>query len=159
MQIEKSITQNTIFRFGQTTFKKLLQQRVFRFLVGGGVSLAFNILLISIMIEILGLDTAFLRNVANAASIELSLLFSFFVYRTWVWPVRNSTVKEILLRQIPLYHLSAGTAVSARIFIVFPLLDWLGVNYVINTLAGVLLGASLNYMISDRVVFNDRHEL
>lgn len=71
----------------------------------------------------------------------------------------NSTVKEILLRQIPLYHLSAGAAVSARIFIVFPLLDWLGVNYVINTLTGVLLGASLNCIISDRVVFNDRHEL
>ncbi len=50
MQIEKSITQSTIFRFGQTAFNKLLRQRVFRFLVGGGVSLAFNILLISIMI-------------------------------------------------------------------------------------------------------------
>lgn len=93
---------HTLLRIGQVTLKKLLRQRIFRFLVGGGVSLAFNVLLISIMIELLGLDTPILRNVANAASIELSLLFSFFVYRTWVWSGANSTIQEILRRQIPL---------------------------------------------------------
>ncbi len=150
---------HTLLRIGQGTLKKLLRQRIFRFLVGGGVSLAFNVLLISIMIELLGLDTPILRNVANAASIELSLLFSFFVYRTWVWSGGNSTIQEILRRQIPLYHLSVGAAVGSRILIVFPILDWLGVNYVINTLIGVFLGASINYMISDRFVFIDRFDL
>ena len=62
-------------------------------------------------------------------------------------------------RQIPLYHLSVGAAVGSRILIVFPILDWLGVNYVINTLIGVFLGASINYMISDRFVFIDRFDL
>lgn len=159
MRIEKVPALDTILRFGQTTFKKLLRQRVFRFLVGGGVALSFNILLISFMIELLGLNTHILRNAANAVSIELSLLFSFFVYRTWVWPVHNSTFQEILLRQIPLYHLSAGAAIGSRILIVFPLLDWLGVHYVINTLIGVSLGATINYMLSDRFVFSDRYEL
>ncbi len=69
------------------------------------------------------------------------------------------SVQEILWRQIPLYHLSAGAAVGSRILIVFPILDWLGVNYVINTSVGVLLGASLNYLISDRFVFSNRFEL
>ncbi len=150
---------DSILRIGQTYWKKLLRQRVFRFLVSGGVALIFNILLISFMIEILGLNTHILRNVANAASIEISVLFCFFVYRTWVWPVRNSSAREILLRQIPLYHLSAGTAIGSRVLIVFPLLDWLGVHYVINTLVGVALGASFNYIISDRYVFSDRYEL
>ena len=137
-------------------FKKLLRQRIFKFLVGGGVSTAVNVLLIFAMIELLGLDTPALRNIANAASIELSLLFSFFVYRTWVWPGGTWTVREVLWRQIPLYHVSAGAAVIIRIFIVFPLLDWLGINYAINTVVGVLLGAGLNYVISDRLVFRSK---
>jgi dolichol-phosphate mannosyltransferase len=86
-------------------------------------------------------------------SIEISLLASFFIYRIWVWPGGSWTLQEVLWRQIPLYHLSAGTSVIARIFVLFPLLDWLKINYVINTLVGVLLSASLNYLISDRFVF------
>nr|WP_240041690.1 glycosyltransferase [Okeania hirsuta] len=92
-------------------------------------------------------------NVANLIAIELSLLFSFFVYRIWVWPGGSWTFREVFWRQLPLYHVSAGTAVVARIFLVFPLLDWWGVNYAINTLVGVLINATLNYVISDNLVF------
>ena len=133
--------------------KKLFRQKVFKFLVGGGVAAVINLLLIFILIEWLGFNTPTLRNVANAISIELSLLASFFIYRIWVWPGGTWTIKQVLGRQIPLYHVSAGTAVIARIFLVFPFLDWLGINYVINTLVGVLISAALNYLISDRLVF------
>ncbi|OCR02056.1 glycosyl transferase [Oscillatoriales cyanobacterium USR001] len=133
--------------------KKLFQQKLFKFLIGGGVAAIINLLLIFLMIEKLGFDTPALRNIANVVSIEISLLASFFIYRIWVWPGGSWTFREVLWRQIPLYHLSAGTAVIARIFIVFPLLDWLKVNYAINTLVGVLLSATLNYLISDRFVF------
>ena len=133
--------------------KKLFRQKIFKFLVGGGVAAAINLLLIFLLIERLGFHTPFFRNIANAVSIELSLLASFFIYRIWVWPGGNWTVREVLMRQIPLYHVSAGTAVIARIFVLFALLDWLRVDYKINTLVGVLLSASLNYLISDRFVF------
>jgi dolichol-phosphate mannosyltransferase len=133
--------------------KKLFRQKVFKFLVGGGVAAAINLLLIFALIEWLGFNTSTLRNVANAISIELSLLASFFIYRIWVWPGGAWTVREVLWRQIPLYHFSAGAAVVLRIFLIFPLLDWLGVNYAINTLVGVLVSAALNYLISDRLVF------
>ena len=133
--------------------KKLFRERIFKFLIGGGVSAAFNLLLIVLLIDVLGFNTPALRNLANAISIELSLVFSFFVYRIWVWTGGNWTVREVLLRQLPLYHIAAGTAVVSRIFLVFPLLDWLGVSYTINTLVGVLLNAVINYVISDRLVF------
>ncbi len=133
--------------------KKLFRQKVFKFLIGGGVAAAINLLLIFGLIEWLGFHTPTLRNVANAVSIELSLLASFFIYRIWVWPGGAWTVREVLWRQIPLYHVSAGTAVVARIFFIFPLLDWLRINYVINTIVGVLVSAVLNYLISDRLVF------
>jgi dolichol-phosphate mannosyltransferase len=135
--------------------KKLFRQKVFKFLIGGGVAAVVNLLLIFGLIEWLGFNTPTLRNVANAVSIELSLLASFFIYRVWVWPGGVWTIGEVLWRQIPLYHLSAGAAVITRIFILFPLLDRLGVNYAINTLVGVLLSAIINYLISDRLVFKN----
>lgn len=135
---------------------KLFRSRVFKFLIGGGVAAALNLLLIYLMIERLGFNTPVLRNVANAVSIEISLLFSFFIYRIWVWPGGAWTVREVLWRQLPLYHLSAGTAVTARILFIFPFLDWLGINYGINTLIGVLVSASINYLISDRLVFQTK---
>ncbi len=136
--------------------KKLFQQRTVKFLIGGGVAAALNVLLISVMIDQLRFNTPVLRNVANAVSIELSLLFGFFIYRIWVWPGGSWTIREVLWRQLPLYHVSAGVAVAIRILILFPLLDWLRVNPQVNTLVGVLLSAVFNYVISDRLVFRTR---
>lgn len=139
-------------------FKKLFRSKLFKFLIGGGVAALFNLLLIYGLIEWLNWNTVVLRNLANILSIELSLLASFFIYRIWVWSGGNWNLKEVLWRQIPLYHISAGTAVIARIFVVFPLLDWLGVDYKINTLVGILLSATLNYIISDRLVFKSQSQ-
>ena len=66
--------------------KRLLQKQAFRYLVCGLITAIFNVLLISSMIEILMLNTPVLRNLANLSSTEISLLFSFFVYKIWVWP-------------------------------------------------------------------------
>lgn len=133
--------------------KKILQPKVFKFLAGGGLAAGFNLLLIFLLIEKLGFNTPLLRNIANAISIEISLIFSFFVYRIWVWKGGVWTIKEVLLRQIPLYHVSAGVAVLTRVVLIFPILDWLRINYAVNTLIGALLSASINYLISDRFVF------
>ncbi|MBD2459670.1 glycosyltransferase [Oscillatoria sp. FACHB-1407] len=135
--------------------KKLVNQRLLRFLVGGGIAALFNLILIALLIEKLGFNTPLLRNVANILAIEVSLIVSFFIYRIWVWTGGVWTVQEIVFKQIPLYHLSAGAALALRIFLVFPLLDWLGVSYALNTLIGVGLNAVINYILSDRLVFRD----
>ena len=127
--------------------------RGIRFLIGGGVAALFNLILIAILIEQLGFDTPWLRNVANAIAIELSLLFSFIIYRIWVWPGSGWSLKNLLFRQLPLYHVAAGLAILSRTLIVFPLLDRMGVSYGVNTLLGALLSAGINYSMSDRLVF------
>jgi dolichol-phosphate mannosyltransferase len=134
-------------------FEDFFNQRIVRFLLGGSLAAAFNLLLVYLMIEKLGFDTPLLRNLANIIGIEVSLLFSFFIYRFFVWTGGEWNLKEVLFRQLPLYHLSAGVAVIARIFIIFPTLDSLRVNYAVNTLIGILVSATLNYVISDRLVF------
>ncbi len=136
--------------------KKLLQKKVVKFLIGGGVAALINLFLIFVLIEWLGFNTVTLRNLANIIAIELSLLASFFIYRIWVWTGGSWKIREVIFRQIPLYHLAAGTAILARIFLIFPILNWLGVNYLINTLIGVLVSAAINYMISDNIVFKHR---
>lgn len=105
------------------------------------------------MIEILSLEQPIMRNLANIISIEVSLIFSFFVYRTWVWSTGKWTFHEILWREIPLYHVSCGFAIATRSLILFPFLDWLGVNYIINTLIGIVISSGMNYVGSDRWVF------
>ncbi|MBC8120618.1 MAG: glycosyltransferase [Gemmatimonadaceae bacterium] len=135
--------------------KTLLQKRAVKFLIGGGMAAAFNLLLIHAMIDWLDFSSPFLRNIANALSIELSLVLSFFIYRIWVWPGGSWSFTQVLVRQLPLYHVSAGSAVLLRILVIFPLLDWLGVNYAINTLVGVLASSILNYVIADRLVFKE----
>jgi dolichol-phosphate mannosyltransferase len=139
-------------------FTKLFQSKVLKFLIGGGIAASINLFLIFFLIDHLGFNAPFLRNIANVISIEISLLSSFFIYRTLVWTGGNWSVREVLLRQLPLYHISAGTAVITRIFFVFPILDWLRVNYAINTIIGVLLSATINYLISDRFVFKNSRQ-
>jgi len=128
--------------------------KISKFLCGGGIAALFNLLLIYVAVNYLGFDTPLLRNLANVVAVELSLIFSFFIYRVWVWPGGDWRPQKILLEQLPLYHFSAGAALLLRVLVIFPLLDYLGINYLINTLVGVLAGASINYVLSDRIVFN-----
>ncbi len=137
-------------------FKKLLKKKIFRYLICGVITAAFNVLLISAIIELFGIDQPVMRNLANVFSIEVSLVFSFFVYRTWVWSKGNWKIKEVIWRQIPIFHLSFGASIGSRSFIVFPILDWFGVHYTINTLVGILFGSIINYKISDRWVFKPK---
>lgn len=133
--------------------KIIFRSKILKFLLGGGLAAALNLALIYLIIEKLGFNTPLLRNIANVLSIEISLVFSFFIYRTWVWTGGVWTIREVFLRQLPLYHVSAGVAVISRILFIFPVLDWLRVNYAINTVIGALLSASINYLISDSFVF------
>lgn len=135
---------------------KFSQNRTVRFLICGGVTAAFNILAFAIIIAYFKLDQPVLRNIANVIAIEVSLLFSFFVYRTWVWSKGKWKFKEILWREIPLYHLSCGSVVAMRSLIIFPALDWLGVHHSINNLVGIVIGSAMNYVMSDRLVFKTK---
>jgi dolichol-phosphate mannosyltransferase len=128
--------------------------KVSKFLCGGGFAALLNLLMIYVTVEYLGFDTPVLRNIANIVTIEISLVCSFFIYRIWVWPGGDWKFRKVFFEQLPLYHFSAGAALLLRVLLIFPLLDYMGVNYLANTIIGVLLGASINYVLSDKLVFN-----
>jgi len=133
--------------------RKQLPRKKIKFVLTGGVAASFNLLLMICLVEVLGFDTAILRNVANAISVELSLIASFFLYRLWVWPGGSWEIRQMVWEQLPLYHMSGGVAVINRIFFVFPFLDWLGIHYALNTLVGVMLSVTINYVLKDRLAF------
>ena len=132
---------------------KPLSQKILKFGIGGGIVTCFNIVLIFIMVDWWGWKTILLHNVANALSIELSVLLSFFIYRLWIWTEGAWNINKILFKEIPLFHLAAGSAIAARIIFLFPVLDYFSIDPKINTLAGGLAGAALNYIMNDRIVF------
>ena len=133
--------------------RRTAKNRAIRFFLGGTIAAMLNIFIMIFLVDSQGMDTPILRNIANIIAIEISLISAFFIYRLLVWTGGSWNFREICTKQLPLYHISAVTAVLTRILIVFPILDWLKVNYVLNTLIGVFVSFSLNYVISDRLIF------
>lgn len=128
--------------------------RIPRFLIGGGSAAALNLVLAYVGVDLLGFDSDLQQNYVNLTAMEASLIYSFFIYRAFVWRDKTSSASRILLRQIPLYHLSAGTGMLSRMLL-FPVLQLLSFHYLINVLLGILVGSATNYFLSDRYVFND----
>ena len=59
--------------------QKIINNKIIKFILGGGVAASINLLFIFTFIEWLGFNTPNLRAIANAISIEISLLASFFI--------------------------------------------------------------------------------
>ncbi|MGB5713761.1 MAG: GtrA family protein [Waterburya sp.] len=129
------------------------QKKIFNFLVCGLITAAFNIAILYLLIELWNFKTPTLKNVANLAAIEISLVFTFFVYKKWVWSKSKWHLKKIFLREIPLFHMSALLTIISRSFILFPIIDWLGRHYILNTLIGIGLGSIVNYLACEKMVF------
>ncbi len=129
-------------------------RRILLFLAGGSSAAALNLALAYVGVDLLGFRSGLEQNFINFVAMEISLIYSFFVYRTCVWRIKTLNATDLLLRQLPLYHLSAGTGVLTRVLL-FPLLQLLGVHYLVNIALGILAGSSVNYALSSRYVFKE----
>jgi dolichol-phosphate mannosyltransferase len=126
-----------------------LKSKKVRFLICGIIAVAINIAILFIFIEIFKFNTPILKNVANILSTELGILISFFMYRFWVWEIKDSIYQGKLLKQLTVYHLTLGTGILIRTFMLFPFLDWLGVHYILNLTIGILIFTIINYFLND----------
>ena len=144
-----------LIQISRKRLRKLFEKKVIRFLIFGAITAAFNVALISMIINKFQIGTPLLRNVANLAAIEISLIFTFVVYRIWVWRIKTWNLKILLLKQLPSFHAASGLVVLMRSLIIFPLLDWLGIGYIVNTLVGIVVGAAFNYVFTDQIVFKN----
>lgn len=132
-----------------------VNKKVVRFLICGGITAVFNVIVLAALIEYLNIKTPLWRNIANIVAMEISVLFSFWIYKLWVWTRSGWHWRRTLFRQLSIYHASISVVIGLRSFIIFPILDWVGVQYMANTLVGIAIGSVLNYFCSDKIVFKE----
>ena len=133
-------------------FSSLLENKIVRFIITGTVGAFINLFFIFLLVSIFRMNTTFLENLANFFSLELSIIFSFIVNRNWTWKHRISNQKNKTSTQFFFFHFAVGFSVLFRILI-FPIFQLLGVNYLVNTAIGILLGATINYFSLDKLIF------
>lgn len=134
---------------------QLFKYKAIRFLICGVITAVFNVVLLAGIIEFFNITTPLGRNMANLVALEIAVIFSFWVYKLGVWTSLSWNWQKIIVKQIPLYHASISLIIALRIFLIFPLLDWLGVQYMLNTVIGIVLGSVINYFSNDKIVFKE----
>lgn len=136
----------------------LARHRFTRFLLLGGTAAVINLLMMFLFVDVLEWETLVWKNLANAISMEVSLLYSFFVYRAYVWGNEVDRFHAGIGNQLLRYHGAAGSVNLVRFLAIFPLLDLAGVHHLANTLIGIPAGCVMNYFISSKFVFASNAE-
>ncbi len=130
-----------------------LYNRVFKFIVIGSIGAVINLLAFYLLVQCAAMRTVLLKNVANILSIEIGIWFSFAMNRNWTWNDRTLLKRRKLLKQFVFFHLAVGLSVIVRI-VLFPILQYLGLNYLINSALGIAFGSVINYFSFDRMIFH-----
>lgn len=123
-----------------------------KFLIVSGSAVALNLLLLFLMVRYLGFSTRLGENVANATSMELSIIYNFFMSRAITWADRHKEHGKRLFIQMLKFHLAIGITVLFRLGL-FPLLQLLGVFYILNATIGIAIAAVFNFVIYDTLIF------
>ena len=129
-----------------------------RFAITGIIGASMNLLLIYLFVDVVGMSTPLMENIANFISLELSIIFSFTINRNWTWKHRIKERKHSTINQLLYFHGAVGLSVTLRI-ILFPLMQLVGIQYLINTAFGIIVGAIINYYSFDRLVFKKKENL
>lgn len=123
-----------------------------KFLVVSGSAVILNLLLLSLMVRYLGFDTLLGENAANAISMELSIIYNFFMSRAITWSARYKERGSRLLIQMVKFHITIGITLLFRL-VLFPILQQFGVFYVYNAAIGIALAAIFDFVVYDTLVF------
>jgi putative flippase GtrA len=131
-----------------------LPARIIRYGFSGVLVAGSQFLAMYLLVERLGFTTIILENTANIISIEVSILTGFLLHSRISWRHRFESSAH-RLKALAGFH--AVTAISFGIrILLFALLSNMGVDYRINTLAGILLAIAMNFFGYDRLIFRKK---
>jgi len=105
-----------------------------------------------VMVQYLGFSSSLGQNIANALSMELSIIYNFFLSRAITWKDRQRERGKKLLIQLLKFHVTIGITILFRLGL-FALLQFLGVNYIINAGIGIAISALFNFFVYDALIF------
>jgi len=126
-----------------------------KFLLVSGSAVILNLLLLYLMVDYLGFKSSLGQNVANVISMELSIVYNFFLSRAITWKDRYQERGKQLLIQVLKFHVTIGITILFRLGL-FAVLQWVGVNYLINAAIGIAISAIFNFLIYDALIFKKK---
>lgn len=117
-----------------------------------GSAVILNLFLLFLMVRYLGFSTLLGENVANAISMELSIIYNFLMSRAITWSDRPRERGRRLFIQMVKFHITIGITILFRLAL-FPMLQRFGVFYIYNAAIGIALAAVFNFVVYDTMIF------
>lgn len=108
-----------------------------------------------LFVEVFKFKTYFLKNAANVLSIGISIVYHFILSRLWTWKDAPQKKGKGLIIQFISFNIANFTVMAVRI-ILFAILEKMGVFYVLNVVFGIVLAATVSFILYERFVFNRR---
>lgn len=129
-----------------------LTERVKKFLIVGSSAAVVNFAVMIIFVEYFFFNTYLLKNIANVLSMEIGGFYNFILSRRWTWGDSPKKRGTDLITQFVSFNLAALTGISIRV-IIFAILEKFGVFYLLNLTIGIGLGALVNFILYDKLIF------
>lgn len=92
------------------------------------------------------------ENIANAFSIEISILAGYFLHSHFTWKIPGTGFGSFLVRFGEFHLVTLGSALIR--VVLFYVLATLGFHYLLNAGIGIVLAVILNFLGYDRLVFS-----
>lgn len=126
-----------------------------KFLLVSGSAVALNLLLLYLLVTYCGLSTSLGENIANVISMEIAIIYNFFMSRWITWGDRQKETGLQLLIQLVKFNVTIGITVLFRIVLFF-LLQLAGLYYLVNAAIGIAISALFNFVVYDTLIFKNK---
>lgn len=103
------------------------------------------------LVERMGFSSKLQQNIANAVSIEVSIIVGFALHSAITWREKYAS-KWDMAKSCCLFHGITGASFLARVVLFYLLLE-LGVHYRWNALIGIGVAMAMNFVGYDRMAF------
>ncbi len=130
------------------------KEKIIKFLLSGSTAAIINLISLNVLISFFNFNTSLLENVANFLSMELSILYNFVLSRNWTWKYSVKYSRKKIFPQLISFHLVVGVSIILRSTL-FPIFQYFGIHYLLNALIGIALGAVINFVLYEKVVFKN----
>jgi dolichol-phosphate mannosyltransferase len=126
-----------------------------KFLLVSGSAVVLNLLLLYLLVTYCGMGSSLGENIANFVSMEISVIYNFFMSRAITWQDRRQEKGRQLVYQLLKFHITIGITMLLRVVLFF-FLQLTGLHYLINATIGIAMAAAVNFVIYDTLIFQKK---
>jgi dolichol-phosphate mannosyltransferase len=127
-------------------------ERLKRFLLVGSSAFFVNAGLMIFFVEALGFASPLMKNIANLAAIEISILYNFLISRMWTWKDAPKKQQGRLAVQFIAFNFAALAGVVMRMASFAAMENW-QMYYLLNMTIGAGMAAAFDFVLYDRLIF------